>query len=48
MIHDHIVERKEATTEGIQGEGESLGYIERSATLRSLKGKVFQAWEQQE
>lgn len=35
-----MVEREQATTEGIQDEGESLGCIERSVTLRSLKGNV--------
>lgn len=37
---DHVIEREQATMEGIQGEGESLGCIERRATLRSLKAKV--------
>lgn len=40
MIHDPMVEREQATTEGIQDEGESLGCIEKSVILRSLKGKV--------
>lgn len=40
IIHECIVEREQATTEGIQGEGKSRGCIERGATLRFLKEKV--------
>lgn len=35
-----MIKREQATMEGIHGEGESLGCIEKRATLRSLKAKV--------